>query len=149
VAPRKNRSEQISRNHGGWGCLAHEACYARGIITCDNEWELCFTDREARECRTGLSTVRRLLISAVVYHGLSDASAIWEKFRGDFCVGQRTPSPNKGSSVIQPSMAPAWIMVFSFTRNCSMRWIMSWGPWRNVIFLTSKTTGGLTNSPTR
>jgi len=53
------------------------ACYARGIITRDNEWELCFD--EASHFQTGWY-LRRLLISAMVYGGLADASSIWEKF---------------------------------------------------------------------
>ena len=60
------------------------ACYARGIISRDNEWELCF--EEASHFQTGWY-LRRLLISAMVYGGLADASPIWEKFKDDLCEG--------------------------------------------------------------
>ena len=65
-----------------------EACYARGIIARDNEWELC-------EFRTGWY-LRRVLISAMVYGGLADAKPIWEKFKGSFCEGLGHIIDNKG-----------------------------------------------------
>jgi hypothetical protein len=49
-----------------------------------SQWELCFN--EARDFQTGWY-LRRLLISAMVYGGLDDASSVWEKFGDDFCDG--------------------------------------------------------------
>jgi hypothetical protein len=82
-----------------------EACYARGIITRDNEWELCFA--EAREFQTGWY-LRRLLISAMVYGGLADAGPIWEKFQDDFCERLTDTITDKRL----PCPAPTWITVF-------------------------------------
>ena len=76
-----------------------EACYARGIITRDNEWELCFA--EAREFQTGWY-LRRLLISAMVYGGLADAGPIWEKFQDAFCERLTDTITNK--RLIHPAM---------------------------------------------
>ena len=84
VVPGPTSFEDLRTVNGVCHDTFQEACYARGIITRDNEWELCFD--EAREFRTGWY-LRRLLISAMVYGGLSDASAIWEKFRDAFCEG--------------------------------------------------------------
>jgi hypothetical protein len=58
------------------------ACYARGIISNNSKWEDCF--KEAKDLRTGWH-LRRLLVSAVLYGGLSDAAAIWHQFRDDLC----------------------------------------------------------------
>jgi hypothetical protein len=58
------------------------ACRARGLLIGESNWESCFT--EAKDMQTGWY-LRRLLISAIVYGGLSDASNIWNLFRDTIC----------------------------------------------------------------
>ena len=84
VVPGPTSFEDLRTVDGVCHDTFQEACYARGIIARDNEWELCFA--EACEFRTGWY-LRRLLISAMVYGGLADAGPIWEKFKGSFCEG--------------------------------------------------------------
>jgi hypothetical protein len=58
------------------------ACRARGLISSDSNWHLCF--QEGKDLRTGWY-LRRLLISAMLYGGLSDASNIWNCFGDHLC----------------------------------------------------------------
>jgi hypothetical protein len=59
-----------------------EACYARGIVSSDTEWEDCFN--EAKDLRTGWH-LRRLLLSAMLYGGLHDAASVWLRFGDHIC----------------------------------------------------------------
>jgi PIF1-like helicase/Helitron helicase-like domain at N-terminus/Helicase len=58
------------------------ACRAHGIISHESDWEDCFN--EAKDMRTGWY-LRRMLISAILYGGLTDARRIWERFADFIC----------------------------------------------------------------
>lgn len=59
-----------------------DACYARGILTRDNEWEYCF--RDASAFQTGWY-LPQLFVSALLYIPLSKdiASNVWHLFADD------------------------------------------------------------------
>jgi hypothetical protein len=124
--------------HGGWGSSRQfgNACYARGIITRDNEWELCFD--EASHFQTGWY-LRRLLISAMVYGGLADASSIWEKFGHVLCEGLTYTIRQKRLFCDRPNLDYGLFLIHKDLLNEEVE--DEQGP---SISLTFKTTGKLT-----
>jgi hypothetical protein len=57
------------------------ACIALGLVEDDNEWVSCFT--EASNWASG-SALRALFVSALQFN-LSNANALWERFKTDIC----------------------------------------------------------------
>jgi hypothetical protein len=73
VVPGATSFESLRTVDGILHSSFESACRTRGILSSDSNWDLCF--REAKDMRTGWY-LRRMLISAILYGGLSDASGV-------------------------------------------------------------------------
>src|SRR5438045_4833790 len=82
VVPGPTSFENIHTVDGIQHDTFEAACHAHGIISHHSNWEECFN--EAKDMRTGWYLCR-LLVSALLYGGLTDAHRIWDRFADFLC----------------------------------------------------------------